>query len=393
MRRILTRPVFPLLAGALLAGCVTTGSDLGPGTGDGVDPEATIVPLIDVAQRKADVAAIPSSEREWHWCRDSWPVPAPALDREATITGPNFKQESNAQHAGNALFALIESYFSGTVAAAEDIRDTLEEGVRKDAFTVLLPYRPPEAEFSDYNPMNEPVFQVANFMVPLAHAYLIIKHEYSEDDALIEAVKHWGNRLFQVTSNASDDFVGEAKGADRRVQIAAGWASWGNAANNHAALAEAYRYYLFGLASIGPGGADQFWVRQPHLSVMGETVAFVGERLHLSTGTVGPALVTAHALHRSGAGDVYTVAPGGGSIVEGAAWLWNELQDKQPENLLYSRHGGSEGVGWIELFVHEFPEHPLASDIESWLADQRPLFLGMGGGPTTCLYRRVPHQA
>ena len=378
MQGILKRLAFPILSGAFLAGCMAAG--------EGVDPNAPIVPLIDVAERKAELAALPAREQS-RWCLQSW-MP-PVLDRRATITGAMFRQKSNAQEAGDAIFGLVESYYTGRRRAAEDIRDTLEEGARKSAFSVLVPYLPPEHEFADYNPMNEPVFQVANFMVPLAHAYIILKAEYPEDEALLATVKRWGDRLFEVTSNTGDDFVGEAKGVDRRVQVAAGWASWGNAASNQAALAEAYRYYMHALASIGPGGADQFWIRQPHLSSLGEIVEFVGERLHLSTGTIGPALVTAHALHRSGAEDVYTVAPGGGTLVEGAAWLWNHLQDQQPENLLQSRHGGSEGVGWIELFLHEFPDHPLAGEIESWTDSRRPFYLNMGGGPTTCLYRRV----
>ena len=206
-------------------------------------------------------------------------------------------------------------------------------------------------------------------------------------------MKRWGDRLFGVTRNANDDFLGVAKGVDRRALIAAGWASWGNATHNRIALAHAYRYYMLALQSIGPGGADQFWVQQPHLSVLGEIRDFIGDRLHLSIGTVGSALVAAHALYRSGAGDVYTVAPGGGTIAEGAAWLWNELQKAQPKNLLQSRHGGSEGAGWIELFLHEFPRHPLAASIDTWLDRRRPFYLNMGGGPTTCLYHRVPQES
>ena len=381
LRDMMKRLAFPLFAGALLAGCATAG--------EGIDPKAPIVALVDVAERKVELAAIDLRKRR-SWCARVYGGQA-VLARDATISGPAFFQKSNAQAAGDLLFFKIESYYAGSRSVAEQIRDTLEEGARIGAFTVLLPYRPPEQEFANYNVMNEPVFQVANFMVPLAHAYLILKEEYPEDDALLTAVERWGDQLFEVTRSANDDFLGVAKGVDRRALIAAGWASWGNATKNRAALTHAYRYYLLVLQSIGRGGADQFWVQQPHLSVLGENREFVGDRLNLSAITVGAALVSAHALQRSGARDVYTVAPGGGTIVEGVTWLWNKLQEAQPRNLLQSRHGGGEGVGWVELFLHEFPEHPLAEDIDAWLDERRPLYLNMGGGPTTCLYRRIAH--
>ena len=373
MQKILWRLAFPFLACALLAGCMATG--------EGVDPEAPIVPLVDVAKRKAELAALQPLERlEWCFVTGTNVGRLPTLKREARISGPLLYQQSNAQKAGNTLLDHIESYYFGGDFALSDIRETLKEGARIEAFTVLLPYHAPE--LPDYNPMNEAVFQVANFMVPLAHAYLILKEEYPEDAALLAAVKRWGNRLFEATRNANDDFLGVAKGVDRRALIAAGWASWGNVANNRPALAHAYRYYMHALASIGRGGADQFWLHQAR-------IGDAGDRLFFSTVTVAAALVAGHALHRSGAGDVYTVAPGGGTIVEGAAWLWNRLQEEQPSNLLQARYSGSEGVGWAELFLHEFPEHPLIADIDAGIDVKRPLYLNMGGGPTTCLYRRV----
>ena len=106
--------------------------------------------------------------------------------------------------------------------------------MRIGAFTVIEPYAPPE--FPGYNPINEPVYQVANFMVPLAHAYLILKAGYPEDTALLASVRRWGNRLFRLTSNANDEFTGPHRGIDRRAHIAQGWASWGNVAENRTAL-------------------------------------------------------------------------------------------------------------------------------------------------------------
>ena len=109
--------------------------------------------------------------------------------------------------------------------------------------------------------------------------------------------------------------------------------------------------------------------------------------------TISAALVTAHALHRSGADDAYTVAPGGGTIVEGAAWLWNRLLEEQDWDLLRTRYSGSRGVAWAELFVHEFPNHPAAASMDAWLATKSALYLNMGGGPITCLYRRIPMES
>ena len=374
MHTNLTRLVFPLLLGALLAGCAATG--------EGVNPEAPIVPLIDVAERRAELAAVPANERgRWCWISRAEPL----LERRATITGPIEYQNSNAQRAGNALFGLVETYYAGEEAiknygvgdVSRKIRDALEEGARIGAFTEIAPYEPPE--FPGYNEMNEPIYQVGNFMVPLAHAYLILKHEYPDETALLEDVREWGNRLFRLTSNANDDFVGPHRGIDRRAHIAQGWASWGNVAENRAALNAAYRYYIHAMASVGEGGVDIVWFDVPPTG---------GTRLSFVNATLQSALVAAHALHRSGARDVYTVAPGGGTLVEGIAWLWKEVEDKRPSEILATRNEGSKSVAWAELFVHEFPDHPAAKRMNEWLASKRALHVNMGGGPTTCLYRR-----
>ena len=378
MHKILTRLAFPLLAGAMLAGCMATGDGLGPSAGKGVNPEAPIVPLIEVAERRAEIAALPAHERG-RWCLISFAEPS--FERTATITGPIEYQNSNAQSAGNALFGLVESYYAG-LDTSRNIRNALEEAARISAYTDIAPYEPPE--FPGYNVMNEPIYQVGNFMVPLAHAYLILKHEYPEETALLADVRQWGNRLFRLTSNANDDFVGPHRGIDRRAHIAQGWASWGNVAENRAALNSAYRYYIHAMASVGQGGVDIVWFDVP---------ATGGTRLSFVNATLQSALVAAHALHRSGARDVYSVAPGGGTLVEGIAWLWNEIEDKRPTELLTdTRNAGSKSVAWAELFVHEFPNHPAAKRMNEWLASKRALHVNMGGGPTTCLYRHVPAQ-
>ena len=222
-------------------------------------------------------------------------------------------------------------------------------------------------------------------MVPLAHAYLVLKHEYPEQTGLLEDVRQWGNRLFQLTSSANDDFVGPHRGIDRRAHIAQGWASWGNAAENRRALDLAYRYYIRAMASVGRGGVDAVWFDVPNTG---------GTRLSFVNATLQSALVAAHALQRSGANDVYTAAPRGGTLVEGLAWLWNEIEEKRPMELLTdTRNAGSKSVAWAELFVHEFPEHPAAKRMDEWLATKRALHVNMGGGPTTCLYRRTSTES
>ncbi|MCY4579834.1 MAG: hypothetical protein OXD31_12415 [Chloroflexi bacterium] len=376
MRKIVGRLVLPILVGALLAGCVTTGGDMGKG----VDPEAAIAPLIDVAARKMELAAVPANERG-RWCKEAWPTPN--MERRATTSGPIEFQASNAQRAGNALFGLVEAYYAGRRRAAKDIRDALERGASIDAFTVLVAYRP--AEFPGYNEMNEPIFQVANFLVPLAHAYLIVQHEFADEEALLTDIKRWGDRLFQVTNSGRDDFIGVVRGVDRRAHISAGWAYWGNAANNRAALARAYRYYVYSLVGIGEGGVDRIWIDFPPDG---------GTRLSHINSTLQGALVAAHALRRSGASDVYTIAPGGGTVIEGLAWLWDEIEEKRPlEILAFPRHDGSKSIAWVELFVHEFPDHPSAKHMDEWLSKKGALHVNMGGGPTTCLYGRVTPEA
>ena len=379
MHKALKRLAFPILASAVLAGCMATGDGLGPGAGKGVNPEAPIVPLIDVAERRAELATIPAEERD-RWCHQS--LKRTSIERQARISGPIEYQTSNAQRAGNALFALVEAYYWGNDRAAELIREKLAEGAQIGGFTEIMPYVPPE--FRDYNKMNEPVFQVANFMVPLAHAYLVLKQEFPEETALLADVREWGNELFRRTSNAGDEFVGPWKGRDRRAHIAQGWAAWGNVAENRAALDAAYRYYVHAMQSVGKNGVDILWFNVPEGG---------GTRLSFVNATLQSQLVAAHALYRSGARDVYTIAPGGGTLAEGLAWLWNEFEEKKPLEINASRHPGSKAVAWTELFVHEFPDHPAAKRMDEWLAVQWALYVNMGGGPTTCLYRRVPQQA
>ena len=106
------------------------------------------------------------------------------------------------------------------------------------AFTKLKPYAP--SEFPGYDTMNGAIYQVANFMLPLAHVYLILKQEFPEDTVLLTSVREWGH-LFKVTKSGRDDFGGKTRGVDCRFLIAQGWAHWGNSTNNYEVLEKAYR--------------------------------------------------------------------------------------------------------------------------------------------------------
>ena len=228
--------------------------------------------------------------------------------------------------------------------------------------------------------MNEPFFQVANFLMPLSHAYLVLKAEYPDDTALIEDVRRRGDRLFELTSSSRDAFYHRYEDSDRRAHIAQGWASWGNVAENRSAIEHAYRYYRRAMVGAGEGGVDLAWVDVPRTG---------GTRLSFVNATLQSALAAAYVLHRSGAGDVYTVSPGGGTLPEGLTWLWNMVETTIPVEITASRHDGSKSVAWIDLFVHEFPDDPISDNMRTWIEGKGAMHVNMGGGPTSCLYRAV----
>ena len=363
-----------VLALILVAGCVTTG--------EGVDPSTPITPVVDPGARKAALAKLPPDERS-RYCQSYAGARRASLAVEARISGSSYSQNSTAQKAGTAIMETVESWYAGHPSASEVLRDTLAHGARIGALTKIFPYSPPE--FPGYNPMNEPIYQVGNFMLALAHGYAVLKEDYPEDTELLAAVRRWGDRLFEITSNSSDDFVGRARGVDRRTLIAQGWAHWGNLTGNRKALGAAYRYYVHAVNSIGGGGRDNVWRH-----------VFPSRVLYYTNMTYGSAMVTAYALYRSGAWDVYKIAPGGGTLVEGAAFYWESFLEEQPYDLMHTRTSGSRSPAWTELFVREFPNHPAAAKMASWRGrDSRvPKYAyTSGGGPSTCLYRRIPPQS
>ena len=373
-----------LAALVLLAGCGPAGTGAGKAisgatTRAGIDKAVAIMPVIDARARKAALAALPEDERRRH-CQE-FSVYSATLSEEARITGPVRRQRSNVQLAGNAILETVEGWYAGHHRASEYIRQTLEEGARIGAFTKIKPYSP--AEYPGYNPMNEPIFQIGNFLLALAHGYAVLKADYPEDAELLAAVRKWGDRLFELSSNASDTFGGRTKGVDRRFLIAQGWAHWGNITGNHEALAAAYRYFTRGMSVVGRGGKDRIW-----------RYVFPSRLLYYANMTYGAAATTAYALSRSGAGDVYEVSPGGGTLVEGMAWLTKSMFEARPADLMRRRDKGSRSLGWMEIFVREFPDNPAAKDMDTWLsAVPTPHYVNMSGGPTTCLYRQIQPQS
>ena len=188
------------------------------------DEVSGVSPFVDVSARKRALAELPKRER-LKYCANNFS--GIVMKREATITGAIQRQQSNVQMAGHSLFQSVERYFSDDEFAAADIRDALEEAVRINAFSDVRPYRP--KEYPNYNKFNEPYFQLAVFLTPLAHAYLVMKAEYPNDTQFLESLRLWGDSLYKITVNGKNDFKGKVKGIDRRALHAMGYAHWGNA--------------------------------------------------------------------------------------------------------------------------------------------------------------------
>ena len=340
-----------------------------------MDAGTPIIPVVQPNERRAALAEFTRVERR-QYCRSE--IHSALFSTEARISGAIDRSDSNAQKAGSAVFKTVERWYAGHDEALIDLREMLAEGAQMQAFTKVLPYH--EHGYPGYNPMNEPMYEVANFLIALAHAYAILD-DVGEDKELLAQVKPWGDRLFEITNAGKDDFIGKLKGVDRRVLIAQGWAHWGNLTGNREAIDAAYRYYIHAMRSIGTGGRDIVWRKR----VRGDKL------LYYRNLTYGPALATAYALRRSGVPDVYEVAPRGGTLVEGITSLWDALLKRNPSELMRIRADGSRAVAWIELFIREFPGHPTTKKMEKWLsAHAVPRYAYTnGGGPSTCLYRRI----
>ena len=108
--------------------------------------------------------------------------------------------------------------------------------------------------------------------------------------------------------------------------------------------------------------------------------------------TWGPALYAAYALSLSGAENVFEDAPKGGNIKEGMAWLIKRAFETK-HKIAYKTRSSSEGMGYAELFIRLFPDHPAAKMADTKLAIARHrsgiVTRHVGGGPATCLIRDI----
>ncbi len=338
--------------------------------------QTSIEPFIDVQARKNEIASLSSYERS-KYCGSR--ITLIKLSKQAVITGHLQWQESNVQMAGHAIYLLVENYYRGSTFAAEEIREVLAEAVRINAFSDVQPYKPKELP-SSYNAYNEPYFQLGAFLGPVAHAYLILKTEYPDDTNLIEAVKNWGDSIYETTVNKKNSFGGKTKGVDRRGLQATGYAHWGNATGNHEILETALKYYKKSMLSVGKRGKDRIW----------RFWAKKKDHVYYPNMTYQTALASAFILHRSGYDDVFEYAPKKGTIVDGVEWLWDQLFEKKQTKLIRTRSSGTRHLAWSELFISQFPDHPVSEKMRQWRDSQHePLYGALAGGPTTCLYRKI----
>ena len=106
--------------------------------------------------------------------------------------------------------------------------------------------------------------------------------------------------------------------------------------------------------------------------------------------TTGPALYAAYALNLSGAENVFKEAPKGGNIKEGMAWLIKRAFETK-DNISTKNKSYAIGMGYAELFIKLFPEHPAAKLADSRLKRSKGGIYTMhsGGGPATCLLRDI----
>ena len=340
-------------------------------------------PFFDVAARKAEIASLQPDTRSIY-CSIKGLWYDPFFTKEARITGGLQVQQSNVQQTGDIFYHLIESYYAGA-DVAERIRDALIEATRVNAFTDVKPYHPKELSKS-YNGWNEPYFQLGSFLAPLAHVYLILKAEYPNDVELHSAVENWGNTLYAITLDGKNDFKPKTYGLDRRALQAAGYSHWGNATNNPEIMEMAYKYHKKAMRSMGKKGKDRVWKHWINSSKKSKKKK-QRDRVYYPNMTYQAALSTAFVLYRSGYPDIYELAPKRGTIVQGMEWVWGELSENGYD-LKNFRHSGTRHTAWIELLLHDFPEHPLAKEMRDW-QNNRPLYGGLSGGPLTCLYRQV----
>ncbi len=337
--------------------------------------QSEIKPVVDVLVRKSELSKISAQERR-RICSNNFA--SVALDRQATISGPIQRQRSNVQMAGHSLYQLVESYYYGDEYAGASIRDALSEAVQIDAFTDVKAYHP--KEHRSYNGLNEPYFQLAVFLTPLAHAYLVLKAEFPNETQFHQKVRQWGDKLYSITISGKNDFKGKVMGVDRRALHAMGYAHWGNATGNPKILETAYKYYKKAMLCVGKGGKDRIW----------KYWAKKKDLIYYPNMTYQAAFGAAFALRRSGYDNVYELAPKKGTIVDGMEWLWDSVFDKDQFQLMLIQGSGSRTVAWAEIYMREFPDRNYTNKMRSWIESKKtPVYGAYAGGPVSCLYRAI----
>lgn len=336
----------------------------------------TVTPVIDVASRVAALRKLPHEER-LAYCSNEYLPAQPA--RRVTMSGPIDRAHSNSQSFLNALYAQISAYFHSPADHYALLRQTLLDAAGLQAFTELAPYSP--AEYPGYNPWNEPAYQQALLLVPVALGYLIVQHEEPAGAELPAVVKRWGDAILDASLGANDDFADRFGGADRASLKASGYAFWGNATNHRQALTRALDGYRTVLKTIGGSGADRRWGAKGN------------SRLYYANMTWGPLALTAYALVRSGVANAYEMTSFlGGTVDQAASWLVREMKQEGNPILTTNRAPGSRGAAWLEpLLADRAASAQLSAEARQALDDLvPPRYIAFAGGPVTCLFRQLP---
>lgn len=304
-------------------------------------PLRRVTPVIDVGARLAELARLSAEQRQL-LCGLA-PQWAP-VDRQVRMSGPIDRANANSQQFLNALYTRIALYFLSPAEHYAELESLLHEAASALAYTELAPFAP--AELPGYNVWNEPTYQQALLLVPVAIGYSIVRKEQPRKADLHAAIQRWGDALFASAASGRDDFIGRYQGLDRLSMKASGFAFWGNATDHREALALAYTGYMTALRSVAASGADRHWALQGV------------KQLYYANMTWGPMAITARALAHSGFPGAYEATAGGGNLFQAADWLVRAMGDRADPILVTGYGPGSRSVAWLEALVAGNPASP-----------------------------------
>tara|TARA_B100001123_G_scaffold91167_1_gene104925 strand:- start:1100 stop:2461 length:1362 start_codon:yes stop_codon:yes gene_type:complete len=346
---------------------------------------------IDFKSRRTQFIELTSKgddKRDWY-CRNIGGVvelsPTVLIDGDSRISSSNPTPMVflSSDIFIESVYPLIESYVYGDDDAAKSLYEGLLEGARTDAYSVIE--ADPNAK--TYGKWDEPTYYASMILWPLAYAYVLLVDEYGKDDPGVQEIKAWGDRLFVSSESKQITWTkgSTVKGADRAGLKAAAYSIWGNATGNEEALRKGYWYFRLAMRTVGSSGKDIYWKNYQNIRKHKKILKYVGM-------TRGPALYAAYALSLSGAENVFEEAPKGGNIKEGMAWLIKQAFETK-HKIAYKTRSSSEGMGYAELFIRLFPDHPAAKMADTKLAIARHrsgiVTRHVGGGPATCLIRDI----